>query len=351
MTSSIIVNPTTITTYSLTATDINGCSGTNKVIVDIYQLPVPKVWGDTEVCAGGSVVLNASGGVNYNWSNGLAGSSIIAVTNSNTTYIVTIINKNNCQAKDSIFVKTYLLTSPKIDVSGGGLIYCQGEKIALKMSVPNKYYTYLWSSGSTTSAINVRTEGKYFVKVSDISGKCNAYSDTVIVSIKPLPQVDFIYKDSALTVNFSDMSMYDTAYTWHFGDGITDIVKNPTHIYNNYGYYTVKLIAYNSCGTDSTQKLIYLRNVGIENNINISNLELYPNPASEIINLRFTTSKVDNMQILIFTPLGNSILLDNFIKYEGEYNRSLNLSNFAKGIYLIQIKTDKGNTSIRFILE
>ncbi|MBN1954695.1 MAG: PKD domain-containing protein [Anaerolineae bacterium] len=40
-------------------------------------------------------------------------------------------------------------------------------------------------------------------------------------------------------------------YTWDFGDGMTDTVANPTHLYGAAGIYTVTLTAGNACGIDA----------------------------------------------------------------------------------------------------
>jgi PKD repeat protein len=64
-----------------------------------------------------------------------------------------------------------------------------------------------------------------------------------------------------LTVNFTNLSTNATSYLWHFGDGGTSILTNPSHLYGNSGNYTVTLIAYDStaCGvfTDTSSQTFY----------------------------------------------------------------------------------------------
>ena len=66
------------------------------------------------------------------------------------------------------------------------------------------------------------------------------------------------------TVTFSNRSVNATSFTWHFGDGATSTLSNPSHTYNTLGTYTVKLISDGGlCGLDS---IIYTNLVNIDSN-------------------------------------------------------------------------------------
>lgn len=62
------------------------------------------------------------------------------------------------------------------------------------------------------------------------------------------------------TVDFNNLSVNGTLYYWSFGDLNTSAQTNPSHTYNNYGTYTVQLIADGgpSCGVDTTTKVAYI---------------------------------------------------------------------------------------------
>lgn len=62
-----------------------------------------------------------------------------------------------------------------------------------------------------------------------------------------------------LTVNFSDLSTgAPTSWLWDFGDGATSIDKNPVHVYNNPGSYSVSLTATNQTGSSTKTKSGYM---------------------------------------------------------------------------------------------
>lgn len=92
--------------------------------------------------------------------------------------------------------------------------------------------------------------GGYLVTltVSSNNGCQNIYSDSLIVSAKPV--ADFTFNDNQcarLPVNFSDASIPGgtssiTSWSWDFGDGSpADSIQAPVHIYDTAGVYTVTL--------------------------------------------------------------------------------------------------------------
>jgi PKD repeat protein len=57
--------------------------------------------------------------------------------------------------------------------------------------------------------------------------------------------------------DFNDSSLDNpTSWSWNFGDGGTDIVQNPTHIFTTAGTYTVQLTVSNAAGSSSTSQVI-----------------------------------------------------------------------------------------------
>jgi PKD repeat protein len=57
---------------------------------------------------------------------------------------------------------------------------------------------------------------------------------------------------SPLAVSFTDLSAGDPlSFFWHFGDGFTSTDRNPVHVYQVPGMYTVTLRAKNNQSTGS----------------------------------------------------------------------------------------------------
>jgi gliding motility-associated-like protein len=107
-TSSQQVNPASTTPYTVTVTDVTGCTAMATVNITVDQYPVISIAGDTSICYGTSTVITASGGTNYTWSTsvGLSDSTIAnptATPLTTTSYSVTASN-GNCSASSSVTV-------------------------------------------------------------------------------------------------------------------------------------------------------------------------------------------------------------------------------------------------------
>jgi RHS repeat-associated protein len=62
-----------------------------------------------------------------------------------------------------------------------------------------------------------------------------------------------------LTVTFTNESSGEiTAYGWAFGDGMTDTITHPVHVYTTTGVYTVSLTAIGPGGTDTLTRTNYI---------------------------------------------------------------------------------------------
>ncbi len=103
--SSITVNESG--TYNVTATNFFGCSSTSQdFVVNVVPIPTAFTELDTLLCIPDTLLLTATGGTNYAWSNGEIGSVISVVPGyGDSQYIVTVSNPGcNITANDTAFV-------------------------------------------------------------------------------------------------------------------------------------------------------------------------------------------------------------------------------------------------------
>ncbi len=103
--STITVNPTTTTNYTVTGTSALGCVKSKIVNVVVANAPAISVNSST-ICAGSSATLVASGVTSYTWSSGLNTSSVTVNPTSTTVYTVSG-SLNGCT---SVATKTTIVT-------------------------------------------------------------------------------------------------------------------------------------------------------------------------------------------------------------------------------------------------
>jgi hypothetical protein len=63
------ISPFSSITYTVTGTDINGCTNTDEVKVIVNSLPIVSAGNDVFICKGESTILTATGANSYNWNN------------------------------------------------------------------------------------------------------------------------------------------------------------------------------------------------------------------------------------------------------------------------------------------
>jgi len=81
------------------------------------------------------------------------------------------------------------------------------------------------------------------------------------------------------------------------------------------------------------------------------NLNIYPNPTRGIFNISFISEEVNNFEITIVDAFGKLVLHEDKKDFIGEYTKIVDLSNYPKGIYMLQIKTEDSFVSKRIVLQ
>jgi len=181
--------------------DLAAAVFSNAVELTINAIPAAPTVTNGARCGAGSVTLSASGGVDgqYRWYTAATGGTAISgevnsiyVTPSLTTttpYFVSI--NNGCESPRTAVTATInslpaipVITS-NITLIANAVTIC--STTTLTLSAPNGFSSYSWSTGATTSQINVPTSGNYSVAVTDASGCSSPVSDVVTVTVVPAP--------------------------------------------------------------------------------------------------------------------------------------------------------------------
>jgi len=165
--------------YYVTTTDNYGCIGYDTIEVIINPNPTADAGIDQSICTGMSTTLSASGGVSYNWDNGLgAGQSHTVNPTNPTTYTVTVTDSNGCTDTDHVFINTGDLD---FDTAYTNVSCYGGNDGAIDITPINGTLPiyFSWDNGETTEDLTNLTAGTYYLTIVDTLG-CHAYGNITI---------------------------------------------------------------------------------------------------------------------------------------------------------------------------
>jgi len=210
--------------YSVTVTDIMGCTSTISITINEPPLLTTTITGEDVTCYGyndGSVDLTVSGGTpgyTYLWSPGGETSEDIANLGPGT-YSVTVTDANNCTVVTSYTVyepPELLLTITSTPISTSGA--CDGTATVTPTGgTPG--YTYLWDDPTqqTTQTATDLCTGTYCVTVTDANGCTNdicIYISSIAIEITGTNPLCYGDCDGTATVTVTVGDNPPFTYLW-----------------------------------------------------------------------------------------------------------------------------------------
>ncbi len=127
-------NPLSTTVYTVTGTDVNGCSNSTTATVNIASNPVVNTLADPAViCEGETTALSATGLSSFTWSpGGQVISPIIVAPAATTTYTVSGNDLNGCSGQGTVTVTVN--PTPVITSTPASVAICDGDATSLSAS-------------------------------------------------------------------------------------------------------------------------------------------------------------------------------------------------------------------------
>ncbi len=230
------------------------------------------------------------------------------------------------------------------------VIACDSVEITWNNSQDTSVVNYGTAGGSITTATvfgdssftiaGTIANTLYIAGVRNICNGDTSLPDTVSFNTgnTGAPTAAFTPTGNGLSVSFdaSATTGSGNSYSWDFGDGNTSTAQNPTNVYATGGSFTICLTVTNACGTDSVCQT--LANVSLAENALARSLSIFPNPTDGLVTVEFEPHGKGDATLKVTDARGR-VLLEKVAVQDasGTVNHKLDLSRFAKGIYMIEI--------------
>lgn len=231
---------------------------------------------------------------------------------------------------------------------------CQNEELTFTDESVNAD-EWNWDFGDGASPATANTPGPHNVSYTTAGLKTvsltinESLTETKenYVEVFANPEAGFEFSGMDYTVDFTNTSMEANSYLWDFGDANTSTEQNPTHTYAGAGSYIVSLQAINAICNDDISYEVQVPMVGINEISAAEMIDINPNPNSGTFSVDISNlGDVSNYYILDMAgrkTAFNRVVSQSIISFD--------LENNQKGIYFLQLITDKKSYSKKFIIK
>jgi len=329
----------------ISGSNIFGCSDSLIQPVIVNPIPVAQftaVQLDTCVIPASYSLVNSSVGAIFNsWDLGNGASSNSTNFNfsytSSGSYDISLLVMNQFGCLDSLTSSVNVSPVPQVSFNYAKLDSCILPSNYSFTNTSTGGNSYLWSFDTIANSIqnnpffSFNDDGIYQVSV--LATNSLGCSDSAIdyINVSPIPIANFSLDTTIgcepFNAIFTNNSQYSNFYNWDFNDGNTGSFLNGSHVFQNSGNYTVKLVVEDVNGCKDS----------IFENVNV-----YPSPVSN-----YTYTATDPCYLPINVDFSNTSTGGNSFQWDfgnGQLTTFTNPSTIYDSIGIYNIQLISGNS-------
>ncbi|HXH17897.1 MAG TPA: PKD domain-containing protein [Chitinophagales bacterium] len=249
-------------------------------------------------------------------------------------YSVTVSDNFGFSASDNVTIAYG--RAPVISLTPDTTI-CPGQTIQLNASGGASYQ---WTPPVWLSADNIPNplaspESDISYTVTVFNASCSSTAAMTVTVDTTLPQAGFTVIKNNFTVFFNNISVNAVSYFWDFGDGSTDTIKSPQHIYTQLSDYTVMLIAASACGAADTFTAAVDLSVGMQGAEMEKLVDVFPNPGDGKFRVRIVQAAGSGISYSVFALHGEMVKSGAWIL--SGMPSLLDMRGVPAGIYFLKV--------------
>ena len=268
----------------------------------VNVLPPKTFLLDDTLCTDGFIIVN---GTTYNSSNSFG------------TEVISNVGPNNCDSTVNIDLEFYPSLSGTVND-----IICNEDSMIINGTVYN---------AANPSGTEVFTNvGPY---------NCDS---TVTINLNVAAPIDITVTNTSPTLTANETG---ANYRWLDCDNNFAVIPSETNqafTATNSGNYAVEITVGNCVDTSACENVL---TTAINQNINLSEIAIYPNPTNNVINIALKNNDGDAKVIL--TAIDGKVVYNN--NFVNDKILTIDLTNKSKGIYILKIKINNQSNIYKVI--
>lgn len=296
------------------------------------------ITGNPNYCIGSQTTLSAIDNSNsYQWY--LNGVAIVGETSQ--TIDISTAGNYNCMVSDGcgtdtlsagVVVQSYTL--PVVALSGD-TTFCTNDSTMLTGSsggTSQWYFNGVLIPGATTNTYYAATPGLYNMTKTNLNGCTDSAAVGLTVYQLPNPIVSATsFPSNGIVCAGAEVTLFGSgANTYSWTGGVTDGISFTP---DSSLMYVVTGTDTNQCSDTASVSISVIDCTGLNNLQAEAKFELFPNPASDIINI---VSDSPLKTIVVYNAFGEIVLMNS----TQELNATIDISGFKPGLYVV--KTEIG---------
>ncbi|HWR99165.1 MAG TPA: PKD domain-containing protein [Prolixibacteraceae bacterium] len=213
---------------------------------------------------------------------------------------------------------------------------CNGKAVVKLLDETGKEVSnvkYKWSDGRTGNSVGNLCPEKQYTVQAIIENVCQKNTSFTLLS-KPLWSTSTLNGQN----NFKVIEPVEgVQYEWNFGDGKVMTGSSVNYNFQKDGVYDVTLKAVGIDGSSEfSQPVVVMQNIAKTDLSGNSEMEIYPNPAKEVLSVDFNNTGDGKLTFEIRNMAGQ-VVYTNQINNDGSSHADINVQNLKTGMYLLRI--------------